>query len=48
MLVANPASTCSFHAFFSCAPRFGSLPHFYFWVLAATYDLRLDNPRISV
>jgi len=48
MLVANSASPCSFHAFFSCAPRFGSLPHSCFWVLAAAYDLGLDSPRISV
>lgn len=48
MLVANSASPCSFHAFFSYAPRFGLLPHFYFWVLAAAYDLGLDSPIISV
>lgn len=48
MLVANSASPCSFHAFFSYAPRFGSLPHFCFWVLAAAYDLGLDSPRISL
>lgn len=45
-------SKSSLHLFISClflmCPLFGSLPHFYFQVLAAANDLGLDSPRISI